>query len=67
LYTVAVNVSVVVIIIIITIIIKKVKISLLQAMEQIDRGKVVSPRRRPHFTPRFLFFIRFLVLISVRD
>jgi hypothetical protein len=27
-------------------------------------GKVVSPNRRPHFTPGF--FIRFLVLISVR-
>jgi hypothetical protein len=56
----------------------KVKISLLQAMEAhrvtsgylekrlIDGGKVVSPTRRPHFTPRFLYFLRFLVLISVR-
>jgi hypothetical protein len=51
---------------------KKVKISLLQAMEAhrverlrlphyldkrlIDGGKVVSPTRRPHFTPRFLYF-----------
>jgi hypothetical protein len=32
----------------------------------IDGGKVVSPTRRPHFTPRFLYFERFLVLISVR-
>jgi hypothetical protein len=53
---------------------KKVKISLLQAVEVhrvceslrlshyldkrlIDGGKVVSPTRRPHFTPRFLFFL----------
>jgi hypothetical protein len=52
---------------------KKVKISLLQAMEAhrvaerlrlphyldkrlIDGGKVVSPTRQPHFTPRFLYF-----------
>jgi hypothetical protein len=32
----------------------------------IDGGRVVSPTRRPHFTPRFLYFLRFLVLISVR-
>jgi hypothetical protein len=32
----------------------------------INGGKVVSPTRRPHFTPRFLYFYRFLVLISVR-
>jgi hypothetical protein len=30
-----------------------------------DGGKVVSPTRRTHFAPRFLF-LRFLVLISVR-
>jgi hypothetical protein len=29
-----------------------------------DGGKVVSPTRRPHFTP--FLFLRFLVLISVR-
>jgi hypothetical protein len=32
----------------------------------IDGGKVVSPTRRPHSTPRFLYFLRYLVLISVR-
>jgi hypothetical protein len=32
----------------------------------IDGGKVVIPKRRPHFNPRFLYFIRFLVLISIR-
>jgi hypothetical protein len=33
----------------------------------LDGGKVVSPTRRPHFIPRFFFFfLRFLVLISVR-
>jgi hypothetical protein len=25
---------------------------------QLDGGKVVSPTRRPHFTPRFLFFFK---------
>jgi hypothetical protein len=30
-----------------------------------DGGKLVSPTRRPSFTPRFLF-LKFLVLISVR-
>jgi hypothetical protein len=32
-----------------------------------DGGKVVSLTRRLPFTPRYLFFLRFLVLISVRD
>jgi hypothetical protein len=32
----------------------------------IDGGKVVSPTSRPHFTPRFLYFKRFLVFISVK-
>jgi hypothetical protein len=32
----------------------------------IDGGKVVSPTCPPQFTPRFLYFQRFLVLISVR-
>jgi hypothetical protein len=45
----------------------KVKIYLLQAMEAhrvkapklLRQGKVVSPTRRPHFTPRFLYFFFF--------
>jgi hypothetical protein len=48
----------------------KVKISLLQAVEALDKrlthgSKVVSPTRPPHFTLRFLF-LRFLVFTSVR-
>jgi hypothetical protein len=31
----------------------------------IDGDKAISPTRRPHFTPRFLF-LRFLIFISVR-
>jgi hypothetical protein len=34
----------------------------------IDGGKVISPTHQPHFTPpeSFFFFLKFLVLISVR-